>query len=114
MAKSKQATRIEEALAPAVAFNKLFIETAEKALGLQVASMQKLSKIGFENMNAMFHIQSAEDVKAYAEKQQDVAKKVADIVTADVQELGELNKVFLEDSRKLVEENVKQATAKAA
>ncbi len=44
MAKTKQAAQIEEALAPVVAFNKLFIETAEKALGLQVASMQKLSK----------------------------------------------------------------------
>ena len=112
--KTKQAKQIEEALAPVVAFNKLFIETAEKALGLQVASMQKLSKIGFENMNAMFHVQNAEDIKAYAEKQQNVAKEVAEIVTADVQELGELNKSFLEDSRKLVEENVAQVAAKAA
>lgn len=114
MPKTKQATQIEEALAPAVAFNKLFIEAAEKAMGLQVASMQKLSKIGFDNMNAVFNIQSAEDVKSYAEQQQNVAKEVAEIVTADVTQMGELNKSFLEDSRKLVEENVKQATAKAA
>lgn len=114
MAKTKQDTQIEAALAPVVAFNKLFIETAEKAMGLQVASMQKLSKIGFDNMNAVFNLQSAEDIKAYAEKQQNVAKEVAEIVTADVTQLGELNKNFLEDSRKLVEDNVKQATAKAA
>ena len=114
MAKTKQATQIEEALAPVVAFNKLFIEAAEKAMGLQVASMQKLSKIGFDNMSAMFNLQSAEDIKAYAEKQQNVAKEVAEIVTADVTQLGELNKSLLEDSRKLVEDNVKQATAKAA
>ena len=76
--------------------------------------MQKLSKIGFDNMNAMFNLQNAEDVKAYAEKQQNVAKEVAEIVTAEVQELGELNKSFLEGSRKLVEDNVAQVTAKAA
>lgn len=114
MTKTKQATQIEESLAPFVAFNKLFIEAAEKAMGLQVASMQKLSKIGFDNMNAMFHVQSAEDIKGYAEKQQSVAKEVAEIVTADVQQLSELNQNFLEDSRKMVEVNVKQATAKAA
>lgn len=114
MAKTKQATQIEEALAPAVAFNKLFIEAAEKAVGLQVASLQKVSKIGFDNLNAMFNVQSAEDIKVYAEKQQSVAKEVTEIVTADVQQLGELNKNFLEDSRKLVEDNVQQATAKAA
>ncbi len=114
MAKTKQATQIEKALAPVVAFNKLFIETAEKAMGLQVASMQKLSKIGFDNANALFHVQSAEDVKGYAEKQQNVAKEVAEIVTSDVQQLGELNQNFLEDSRKLIEKNVEQATTKAA
>lgn len=114
MAKTKQATQIEDALAPVVAFNKLFIETAEKTLGLQVASMQKLSKMSFDNMNAMFNVQSAEDIKAYAEKQQNVAKEMAEIVTADLTQMGELNKSFLEDSSKLVEENVKQATAKAA
>jgi len=114
MAKTKQTTQIDEALAPVVAFNKLFIEAAEKAMGLQVASMQKLSQIGLDNLNAMFHVQTAEDIKVYAEKQQNVAKEVTEIVTADVQQLGELNKSLLEDSRKLVEENVKQATAKAA
>ncbi len=111
MAKTKQTTQIDEALAPVVAFNKLFIEAAEKAMGLQVASMQKLSQIGLDNLNAMFHVQTAEYIKVYAEKQQNVAKEVTEIVTADVQEL---NKSLLEDSRKLVEENVKQATAKAA
>lgn len=114
MANTKKTEQIQEALAPAVAFNKLFIEMAEKAMGLQVSSMQKLSQIGFNNMNAMFNIQSAEDVKSYAEQQQNIAKEVAEIVTADVSQMGELNKNFLENSRKLVEENVKQATAKAA
>lgn len=114
MAKSAQSIQIEDALAPIVAYNKLFIEASEKALGLQVASVQKLAKLSFENWNAVFHIKNAEDVKTYADKQQIVAKEVAEIVTTDARELGELNQHFLEDSRKLVEANVKQATAKAA
>ena len=114
MAKSAQSKQIEDTLAPFVAYNKLAIDAAEKALSLQVASVQKLAKLSFDNWNAIFNIQSAEDVKAYADKQQVVAKEVADIVTADVHVLGELNKTFLEDSGKLVEANVKKATAKAA
>jgi phasin family protein len=114
MAKSAQSKQIEEAIAPVVAYNKLVIDAAEKTLALQLASVQKLAKLSFDNWNLIFNIKSAEDVKTYADKQQLVAKEVAEIVTVDARELGELNQHFLEDSRKFVEANVKQATAKAA
>jgi phasin family protein len=114
MAKSAQSKQIEDALSPVVAYNKLVIEASEKALALHVASVQKLAKIGFDNWNAVFNIKSADDVKVYAEKQQVVAKEVAEIVTVDVREIGELNQHFLEDSRKLAEDNIKVATTKAA
>ena len=114
MAKPAQSKQIEDALAPVVAYNKLVIEASEKALALQVASIQKLAKIGFDNWSAVFNIKSADDVKVYAEKQQAVAQEMTEIVTADVREIGELNQHFLEDSRKLAEDNIKAATAKAA
>jgi phasin family protein len=114
MAKSTQPTQIEDAMAPVVAYNKLIIDASEKALALQVASIQKMAKISFDNWSTVFNIQSTDDVKVYAEKQQAVAKEVAKIVTSDVREIGELNQAFLEDSRKLAEDNIKAATAKAA
>ena len=114
MAKPAQSKQIEDALAPVVAYNKLVIEASEKALALQVAFIQKLAKIGFDNWSAVFNIKSADDVKVYAEKQQAVAQEMTEIVTADVREIGELNQHFLDDSRKLAEDNIKAATAKAA
>ena len=114
MAKSVQSKQIEDTLGPVVAMNKLIVEASEKALSLQVATIQKLAKIGFDNWTAVFNIKTAEDIKIYADKQQAVAKVVSEIVTNDIREIGELNTHFLEDSRQLVEHNVNVATAKAA
>ncbi len=114
MAKAAPKKQIEEAIAPMVAYNALIIEAAEKAFGLQVATMQKLTKIGFDNVKAVWDIKSAEELKTYAEKQQDVAKEVVEVVVEDARSLSELNQNLLEDSRKLVEKNIKLATAKAA
>ena len=103
-----------KAFAPFLAYNTLVMETTEKAVALQISTFQKLSKIGFDNAKAAFDIKSAEELKTYADKQQAVAKNVTEIVTEDVRNLGELNKELLDNSRKLVEKNVKAASAKAA
>lgn len=112
--KTAQNKQIEDAFAPVMAYNALVINAAEKAVGLQVAMMQKLTKVGFDNFKAVMDIKSADELKTYAEKQQTVAKEVVEIVTEDARDLGELNQNLLEESRKLVENNIKLATAKAA
>lgn len=114
MSKSTQNKQLEELLAPVFAYNSLLINTAEKAFGLQVSIMQKLTKINFDNTKAMMNIKTADELKSYAEKQQDVAREVTEIVTDDARALGDLQQTFLNDSRKLVEKNIKQGTAKAA
>lgn len=114
MAKPEQVKQVEEVLAPISEYNKLFAEVAEKSFDLQITTFEKLVKAGFENMNSVFNVQSTEDLKAYAEKQQRVAKNVADIIVADVTAQGELGKTFVEHSTKLIEKNFKMPNLKVA
>lgn len=114
MAKAAQNNQLEQAFAPFMAYNTLVMEATEKVVAMQIATFQKLSKVGFDNAKAAFDIKSAEELKTYADKQQAIAKNVTEIVTEDARNLGELNKQLLDNSRKLVEKNVKAASAKAA
>jgi phasin family protein len=114
MAKATETKQLEAALAPVVAFNKLVAKSAENAFNLQMASLQAFTTLGLANFNAGLEVRSADDFKVYAEKQKDVAQEIVTRVTSDVKEFGELNTKFIEDARKLSEENLKAASAKAA
>ena len=114
MAKANENKQLEAAIAPVVAFNKLVLANAENILNLQIASIQAYADLGIKNMSAGLEVRNADDFKAYAEDQKEVARKVTEQVTADVKAIGEINAKFIEDAKALAEENVKQATAKAA
>lgn len=116
MAKATENKQIETMLAPVIAFNKLLVSNAETAINMQLDTFQTLTKLGLDNVNASLEVRDTDDLKAYAEKQKDVAQEVASRVTSDIKALGELNARFIEDARGLAEENVKktQATAKKA
>ena len=116
MAKAAENKQIEAAMAPVVAFNKMIVKNAETAFNMQMASLQAYAKLGLENINAGLEVRNADDFKAYAEKQKDVAKEVTAQVTADVKAFSELNAKFLEEARTLTEANMKAAaeSAKAA
>ena len=116
MAKANEAKQFEAAIEPVVAFNKLVVKNAESALKLQFASLQALTNMGIKNLNAGLEVRTADDFKAYAEKQKDVAREVTERVTADAKAFGELNAEFISDTRALAEKNMKAAaeTAKAA
>ncbi len=114
MSMSAQNKQLEEVLAPVFAYSSMLMNMAEQTFGLQVSIMQKLSKISFDNNRVMMNIKSVDELKSYTEKQQDVAQEVSDIVSNNAQALGDLQQTFLNDSRTLVEKNIKQGTAKAA
>ncbi|MFK8067695.1 MAG: phasin family protein [Gammaproteobacteria bacterium] len=111
MAKTEQVKQIEQTIAPFTEYNALVSEVVEKSFDLQMSTFEKLVKTGFENMNSIFNVKSAEDIKAYAEKQQTVAKSVAEMIVADATAQGELGKTFVEHSTKLIEKNIKMPKA---
>ncbi|MGI9317120.1 MAG: phasin family protein [bacterium] len=111
MAKATEAKQFEAALAPVVAFNRLVVKNAETAFNMQMASLQAYAKLGLENMNAGLEVRNADDFKAYAEKQKNVAEEITAQITSDVKAFGELNAQFMEDARDLADNNVKTVAA---
>ncbi len=114
--KASETKQLEAAIAPVVAFNKLVLKNAEQAFNMQIASLQAYAKMGLDNVSAGLEIRNADEFKAYAEKQKDVAKDFTAQMTSDAKAFGELNAKFFEEARTLTEANIKAAaeTAKAA
>ncbi len=113
MAKANEAKQLEAAIAPVVAFNKLVVKSAENAINLQFDSFKAFADLGLKNLNAGFEVRDADDLKAYAEKQKDLAQKITERVTADAKAYGELNTQFIDEARTLAEQNVKSVSAQA-
>ena len=114
MAKAKEAKQFEAALAPVVEFNKLVVKNAEAAFNLQIQSMQAFAQLGLKNMTAGLEVRNPEDLKTFAETQKGVAEEMTARVNADVKAFGELNTQFIDQTRTLVEQNVKTANTQAA
>lgn len=114
MAKANETNQLGTALEPAVAFNKLFVNVAEAAFNMQMASIQAYAELGTKNVNAGLEVRNVDDLKAYAEKQKVVAEEITSRVTADAEALAELNTQFVKDAYALTERNVKTETGKTA
>ena len=113
MAKTAEIKQFEAAIAPMVAFNKLVVKNAETAFNMQVESMKAIAQMNMKNINEGLEVRNADDFKAYAEKQKEVAQELTARVTSDIKAFGELNSKFFEDARALTEENVKATVAQA-
>ena len=113
MAKAADTKQFEAAIAPVIAFNKLVVKNAEAAFNMQFESMKAIADMNMKNINDYLEVRSADDFKAYAEKQKDVAQEMTARVTSDIKAFGELNSKFFEDARVLTEENVKATVAQA-
>ncbi|MXZ79896.1 MAG: hypothetical protein F4Z15_00650 [Gammaproteobacteria bacterium] len=98
-----KAPQINSIMAPAIAFNQLVLKNMETVVGLQVESFKAYADLGFKNLNTGLEVRTMDELNAYAEDLKDVAKKVNDQVTRDLEALGEINAKFIEDARKLSE-----------
>lgn len=101
------ATELNNIMAPAIAFNKLVLKNVETVVGLQVESFKAYADLGFKNLNAGLGVETVEELNAYAEDIKEVARKVNEQVTRDLEALGKVNAKFIEEARKLP--NVKKA-----
>ena len=103
--------QLENAVAPVVAFNKLVIKNAEEAFNMQIASLQTYTKMNLDNLNAGLEVRDADEFRAYAERQKDMAREVTAKIASDARAFGELNARFLEDARALTEASIQAAQA---
>jgi phasin family protein len=111
---STQSKQIEQFVAPYAAFNKLVYDNVEKLVGLQMDAMQKYAQIGLENWKASLAIKDVNDLQEFAQRQRDIMQDITSKMIADAKVASELGGAFITDARKLVQDNVEQATKKAA
>lgn len=111
MTNTLEIKQLENAIAPVMAFNKLVIRNAEEALNMQIVNLQTYAKMNLDNLNAGLDVRDADQFRAYAEKQKDMAREVTAKIAADARAFGELNARFLEDARALTEAGIKAAAA---
>jgi len=93
--------KINKALAPAVEFNRLVLNNMKTVFSMQTESLKAYAELGFKNLNDGLDVKNVEDLKTYAESQQNVIKEVSEQVTRDLEALGEMNARFVEEARKL-------------
>ncbi len=113
MAKAAQAKKVETAFEPVVEFNKMMVETAEAVFNMQMESLQTYTKLGLDNLNASLHVRNVDDMVAFTEKQKEIAQEASDRFTADAKAIAELNTRFVDETRTMVENNMKSAMAAA-
>lgn len=102
-----KAPELNNIMAPAIAFNQLVLKNVETVVGMQIESFKAYADLGFKNLNAGLEVNTIEELNAYAEDLKEVAKKVSDQVTSDLEALGKINAQFIEEAKKLP--NVKKA-----
>lgn len=93
--------QIKLAVAPAVKFNRLVLNNMQAVVNMQAESFKAYAELGINNLNAGLDCRTVDDLKNYAESQQNVIKQVGEQVTRDLEALGEANAKLVEEARKL-------------
>ena len=101
-------------LAPVQALNQLSIDSAEKLVALQVASLERYVALGFSQLRAASEVNDAEALQAYLGKQNELVKSVSEGFVGDAKAVAELGGEFSEKVQELGQENIKAVTQKAA
>ncbi len=117
MSKDLISSLVEEskkALGPVEAYNRLVVDTAEKVVALQIASVESYAALGFANLKALLEVHDVEALKTYIEKNNELVKSISERVVGDAKAVAELGSDFTEEVKKIGEESVKAVTEKAA
>ena len=101
-------------MAPARAYMSLSIDYSEKLLNAQLDANKAYVDTGIAQMRQLMSVKDAEGLRSYMERQQKVAKELAERVKGDADKVVSLQQDFLQKSQKLTEDNVKQAQATAS
>ncbi|MBB3140616.1 phasin family protein [Halomonas organivorans] len=112
---TKQFTEQFESLffGPARAYAGLSVDFAEKLTSAQLEAGRAYTETGLAQLRALLDIKDAEGLRSYMEGQQKVAKDLTERLKGDAEKVVSLQQDFVQQSQKLTEENVKQATETA-
>ncbi|MFG6178396.1 phasin family protein [Halomonas sp. THAF12] len=112
---TKQFTEQFESLffGPARAYAGLSVDFAEKLTSAQLEAGRAYTETGLAQVRALLDIKDAEGLRSYMEGQQKVAKDLTERLKGDAEKVVSLQQDFVQQSQKLTEENVKQATETA-
>ncbi|MDR9480500.1 MAG: phasin family protein [Spiribacter sp.] len=100
-------------MAPTRDYAKLAMDYAEKMIDAQMTAARTYSEIGLSQARAALEIKDTNALQAYAEEQQKIAKDLTERVKGDAEKVVEMNQEFVNEARKIVEDNVKTASETA-
>ncbi|MFG6158331.1 phasin family protein [Halomonas sp. 1390] len=95
---------------PARAYAALSVDYTEKLVNAQLDAGKAYTDTGLAQLRSLMNVKDAEGLKSYMEGQQKVAKDLTERLKGDAEKVVSLQQDFVQQSQKLTEENVKQAT----
>ncbi|QFU01418.1 Phasin protein [Halomonas sp. THAF5a] len=109
---TKQITEQFESLffGPARAYAALSVDYTEKLVNAQLDAGKAYTDTGLAQLRSLMNVKDAEGLKSYMEGQQKVAKDLTERFKGDAEKVVSLQQDFVQQSQKLTEESVKQAT----
>ena len=92
------------------ALNRLNVATIEKVVGIELANIQANAELTVANLKAGIEVSDADGAKAYAKRQNEVAKTAYERFVADSKALGGIAKDYSEEAIKLVKQTAPAST----
>ncbi|MDL4864655.1 phasin family protein [Halomonas elongata] len=95
---------------PARAYASLSVDFTEKMLRAQLDAGQAYTETGISQLRSLLDVKDAEGLRSYMEDQQKVAKELTERFKGDAEKVVSLQQDFVQQSQKLTDANVKQAS----
>ncbi len=108
MTKAFELPNVDALVAPYKALNELALANAEKLVALQSANYVKYSNLVLANLKEAAALTDIEQSKAFAEKQVELSKKIAEDVKADANVVVEIGKAYVAELQSVVAASAKK------
>jgi len=95
-------------------YARMFADHLEQLLQLQVAASRTYIDIGFKQYRAALEVRTPDDLEAYVEDQQKIAKELGELVRGDTEKVVSLHQEFAEKAQKVTEDTGESATKSGA
>ncbi|SEM92383.1 phasin family protein [Halomonas caseinilytica] len=95
---------------PARAYASLSVDYTEKLLRAQLDASQAYTETGIAQLRSLLDVKDADGLRTYMEGQQKVAKELTERFKNDAEKVVSLQQDFVQQSQKLADANVKQAS----
>ena len=95
---------------PARAYASLSVDFTEKMMRAQMDAGQAYTETGIAQLRSLLDVKDAEGMRSYMEGQQKVAKELTERFKGDAEKVVSMQQDFVQESQKLTDANVKQAS----